>query len=65
MNFYFINYKTGKISKGKPRGMGFSSGLTTSGYRNAQTVARLVKKGDTEGALYAANNGLECRAKKL
>ena len=64
MKEYFIDYKTGKISKELPKGMGFSSDLITWGYRAAQAVARLIKKGDTLGALRAANNGIESRLVK-
>lgn len=56
---YFIKFNTGEICKERPKGMELCGGFETYGYRTAQAVARLLKKGDLEAALAAANNGIE------
>ena len=60
---YYVEFDTGKIHKGHAPFEG-RNGLETYGYQSARKVSKLMKAGDTDGALMAANNGIEWKAAK-
>lgn len=55
-NEYFINIKTGEISK---KAWEDEGQLTTYGYNFARKVSRLVKKNKDQKACKVANQGIE------
>jgi hypothetical protein len=54
---YHIDFGTGEIHRGEPAEK-YMHGLVTRGYKTAQSVSRLVKKGELDQALKIANEGL-------